>query len=214
MNNSQLKKENYIPLIVLIASAVAMLLLLLIPHSQYSLLSEMQALGDKENMPLVSMGTITILVIVILGALLVLGTVSFFTLQIYFLRMEVIFLIAFFLIELICELMYCGIGIYSLSVTNNFFSYWNLVPVILNILSFVGFVIVSKKYILNPFKRKMAEMSSLEEEKTAIEHEKYHKEVAGLNKSQMKNYLREKLENKEISPDEYSALIEELEKKS
>ena len=85
--NRQLRKENYIPVILSLSFSVILFLLLLLPHSQYSLLEEMTLLNDTnsiEGQPLelnlltIIPAILTLFVILINSVIFILSLLAFF----------------------------------------------------------------------------------------------------------------------------------------
>jgi uncharacterized membrane protein len=210
----QLKKENFIPLIVLLAGSALLFGFLALPYSHFDVLGLMQAMQTADSdSHLAALGSLTILLIVLIAGLFVIGVLALFTSKLYLLRIEIVFLLAVFGMELGCEAVYAGVGISALLGGKTYYSWINLINLIGAVVVFAAFLLTSILFVFKPMHALLLESSKRQEAETEKARAAYHQEVSGLNEEQMKDYLRKKLESGEISPSTYQEMINALNRK-
>ena len=221
----QLRKENYIPVVISLVFSVVLFLLFLLPHSQYSILGEMTALNSNvtlEGEPL-KLNVMTVLPAIFTLFVILLNSVVFL-LSVLALFMDMLF--NFHLVNKInliiasvaasLEVAYLFTGMQGVFDDGTHVIEWpNYITVILSVIALVSLYITYFKFVDKPYKEVMAKAKEkakiyqAEEKREEKEHTQAESIMANANDDMQKMVLKMLSEGK-ISPEEADKLLKEI----
>ncbi len=217
MKNNQLEKKNYIPLLIIFISCIFMLLIFLIPYSRYSLLSNLDSSRNGSLAYYLSF-VCSIGEIAIFGILIALCVLELFTSKLFAFRLELTCDLIFLFLAYILEIIY----IISFSFLSSSFSgipYF--IPLSCFSILFILSLISSIYFVYIPFKKIERNAVKIEEKWNQIEEENkkrkeiaYKDEISNINsKEGMREYLKKKYQNGELSKEKYLEFLIDLDSK-
>lgn len=218
----QLRKENYIPTILSLSFSVVLFFLLLLPHSQYSLLEEMTLLNDTnsiEGQPLelnlltIIPAILTLFVILINSVIFILSVLAFFMDMLFnFHLLNKINLILASALSLL-EVGYLFVGINGVfDDGTRVISFPNYITVILTVLFLISLYITYFKFVDKPYQ---SVMKSVKEKLALNKKEEINKEdqakeiVSNMNDDMQKTILNMLAQGK-ITPQEADDLLKKI----
>lgn len=220
--NRQLRKENYIPTILSLSFSVVLFLLLLLPHSQYSLLEEMTLLNDTnsiEGQPLelnlltIIPAILTLFVILINSVIFILSLLAFFMDMLFnFHLLNKINLILASVLTLL-EVSYLFVGINGVFDDGlRVISFPNYITVILTVLFLISLYITYFKFVDKPYQ---SVMKSVKEKlalnkKVEINKEDQAKEIVSNMNDDMQKTILNMLAQGKITPQEADDLLKKI----
>ncbi len=230
--NDQIKMKQMIPDFVLLFVIALLFGLMALPHSQYSLLSEMSILSTSGNTTLdlgIVLPSIFTLFVVLCGAatgifaLLCLIINSFYTF--HFVNKVCVILGG---VTGVLELLYLFFGLgNALPDGTEIIQAGNVVSVVLYLVGFIAYVVLFALYISKPFleiKREMMNTPSspttpyhdVEEEEVETKPEEKVTSASSSDKNEaqkkMREVILEEVASGKLSPEEASTLLEKLDK--
>lgn len=215
---NQLQKVNYIPVIIALIFNALIFLLLLLPHSQYSLLGEMTSLNDQSRINwLTTLPAIfTIFVILFSCINFVFALLSLFMDRFY--NYHFVNKILFFsnIFTGIFEYCYFFIGINGVfDDGSKVISYGNIITIILYTIYLITYIYTYIKFIEKPYKKIMKEVKTTLSKESNInkEIEKSEKVIAKETVNDMQKMILDMLEKGKISSDEANKFLNELNNK-
>lgn len=217
MKNNQLEKKNYIPLLLVFLSSILMLLIFLIPYSRYSLLSNLDSSRDGSLSYYLSF-VCSIGEIAIFGILITLCVLELFTTKLFAYRLELTCDLIFLFLAYVLEIIYV-ISFSSISSSFNGIPFF--IPLICFSLLIILSIVSSIYFVYIPFKNVEKEAAKIEEKWNQIEEENekkkeetYKDEIKDINsKEEMKEYLKKKYQNGELSKEKYLEFLIDLDSK-
>ena len=220
--NRQLRKENYIPVILSLSFSVVLFLLLLLPHSQYSLLEEMTLLNDTnsiEGQPLelnlltIIPAILTLFVILINSVIFILSLLAFFMDMLFnFHLLNKINLILASILTLL-EVSYLFVGINGVfDDGSRVISFPNHITVIITVLFLISLYITYIKFVDKPYQ---SVMKSVKEKlalnkKVEINKEDQAKEIVSNMNDDMQKTILNMLSQGKITPQEADDLLKKI----
>lgn len=217
---NQLKKVNYIPVIIALIFNALIFLLLLLPHSQYSLLNEMTALNDQSSSTInwltILPAIFTIFVILFSCINFVFALLALFMDRFYNYHFVNKILFILIILTSIFEYCYFFIGINGVfDDGSKVISYGNIITIILYTLYLIAYIYTYILFIEIPYKKIMEEVKTTLSKKTNIKSETKIPEniIATETVNDMQKMILDMLEKGKISSEEANKLLNELNNK-
>ena len=217
MQDYQMKKKYFIPIVALGLTSVFMLLFFLLPTSRYSLLTLDGSLSFDSPWLYVSIVS-TVLEIVLFAILIVLCVLELFTTKLFVFRLELTFDLFLLLLALVSETVFL-VSFPHVENPSNGLPHWISFVVLLVLCLLCLFLSIVFVYL--PFFRIekdakcLAEKWQMIEEKQSDEKRKeIESQMSSIDsKEKMKAYLKTKFEDGELSKEKYTEFLSELDDK-
>ena len=214
MKENQMKKTYYIPLIALLVTSIVMLLIFFIPYSRYTLLSKLDGSLDG-SMQYYLCYISSIGEIALFGVLITLCVLELFTTRLFAYRLELTFDLVLIFFSFVFEIMY---AVNFAQISSNFTGGPFFISLIVFSLLFITTVVLSIYFVYIPFKKIEKEAKVLankweqiEEENNKEKEDNIKSEISSIStKDQMKEYLKEKYNNGELSKEKYLEFLIDL----
>lgn len=220
---SQLTRKQRIPSILLLFLSL-MFIFMALGKSQYMLFSDLfKIVGEtpfsKENYPYTLGGIFTIFVILLLVFIILLDIVSFFFDRLFNYHTVHKLLFGLVVVETVSEVVAFIMVLFTKSKDLSFFSFFNYMDLILNLLVSISYCVTEILFIGNPYrelkrqveneeKKENLPLFKAEEEKKEVKEEKQIKE----NKTEMLKMVTTLLDEKKITKEEADKMIERITK--
>lgn len=218
MKNNQMQKKYYIPLIFILITCIFMLLAFLIPYSRYFFISN-QELKSNSSLSYYLAFVSTIGEIALYGILISLCVLELFTSKLFAYKLELTSDLIFLALAYVLELIYV-ISFSSLDISFGGIPFY-VIFILLSIL-FIISLCSSIYYVYIPFRKIEKEAvkiqdkwNEIEEENNKKKEESIKNEIKDINtKENMKEYLKKKYENGELSKEKYIEFLIDLDGKN
>lgn len=220
---NQLNKKNYIPSIIALVYSISYFLLMILPHNQYNILSEMTTLNDSVS----ESGEIVLNLFVILPAIFTIFVILFLVIVVVFCSLSMFmdnffnfhflnkFICVFFTSAFLCDALYFFIGFNGVFDNGDKLISWG------NYISFISFLICLIFYIYHyiqdvekPFKEIKRQVMELEKKNKTPIYKEENAEVKEEKKNDiskdMRKMILDMLEKGKISSEEAEKLLEEI----
>lgn len=213
---NQIKKVNYIPVIIALIFNAVIFLLFLLPHSQYALLSEMTNLNDQTssiiNWLTILSAIFTIFVILFSCINFIFALFSLFMDRFYNYHFVSKILFYSIIFTSIFEYCYFFIGINgTFDDGSKLVSYGNIITIVLYTIYLIIYILSYIKFIEIPYKKIMKEVkNNLKEINTNHEKDASEKIIVKETINDMQKMILNMLDSGKISTDEANKLLNEL----
>lgn len=217
----QMKKTNLINWVYYLLYPVVLLLLMLLPNNQYSVMNDyayVEQTNGSLSLALVNMATV--MQIMCLAIMAVMGLLGLFTAKLHTNKLETIVAIIIGAIAFISNAVFYIAGIVSADSETQVVSWGNLLVFVLHMLFFFAYVALSIITVFRPYhaiekevnKEETPKSSSIEEAplSDSMRRSIYRAEMSGFDKDRMRNYLKEKRDRGEISEAQYQEFMDQL----
>ena len=220
-NDSELTKANKGVWIFFAAYPAVLLVLMTLPNNQYGIMAANQTVTGTADSVLPSLLNLTtVFQIMGLAILVVLGVLGLMTGHLQTNHMETVldnilagFVFVFHTIFFISALISGNQG-------NVIISFGNIITYTAHLLFYLGFICLSVFFVYRPYRQLLKKADEMDaegdkiqqayNEKVAAERDQYRQEMAGFDKEQMKAYLKEKLDQGQITQDQYEMFLRQL----
>ena len=222
---TQLRFQNFIPVILLLAFSALLLGLFAIPHSQYALLGEMTALNSnitETGEPIaLNWGTIlpaifTMFAFILLIVQFCFGVLSIFMYRLFTFRLVTLVSLISFSVELVLEVLYFAIGFNGKFNNGDSVLDWgNTITLIVNIVGYLSYIITYFIFIEKLFqdvKKGLKPYIQLQRDERKKERKEISQkdEVVNSEKFFMKNTIEKMVEQGKLTREEADKIIREL----
>lgn len=156
MKLNDFTKKAYIPSLVSLIFSSLLFLLMLLPHNQYSLLSEMSNLNSETNLvdwSITLPAIFTLFTILTAVATFLMSLLSLFVVKIYNAKILHIYLLIIFSLEVISQTEYLLSGLILKNDEIKVIQVFNIVVYVLNLIDFIGYIYTSNKFVYQPYKK-------------------------------------------------------------
>lgn len=217
----QMKKTNLINWVYYLLYPVVLLLLMLLPNNQYSVMNDyayVEQTNGSLSLALVNMATV--MQIMCLAIMAVIGLLGLFTAKLHTNKLETIVAIIIGAIAFISNAVFYIAGIVSADSETQVVSWGNLLVFVLHMLFFFAYVALSIITVFRPYhaiekevnKEETPKSSSIEEAplSDSMRRSIYRAEMSGFDKDRMRNYLKAKRDRGEISEAQYQEFMDQL----
>lgn len=217
MNDYQMKKQYFIPVLSIAVTCILMFLFFLLPTSRYSLLTIDGSLSSDSPWLYVSIVS-TVLEIVLFAILVVLCVLELFTSKLFVFRLELTFDLVLLLLALISETLFMVSFGHVGNPYNGFPHYLSFILFL--ILSAVS-LFLSVYFVYLPFhkiekdaKRFEVRWNEMENQEKEGKEKEIQSQMSFIDsKEKMKAYLKAKFEDGELSKEKYLEFLSELDDK-
>lgn len=214
--NERIKLKNLTPLFILMFFIALIIGLMPLGHSRYALFGEMSYLTSPTLGQTIA-ETATLFSIIFLCLTFVFLVLELITVSLYNLHFLALADLALLIGAIVLECLYVGFAynetIQVDGLTEKLFLPANWTILVLELVCLIAFVTTYILFIRKPYYEIKNSIKEKEDKEKALEDqekEKIHKELAGMNKEELLQYIQKQKDDKKLTEEEYLSLIQEL----